>query len=133
MATTSYFMAVFPHLRQTLFVVYLSIMTSFICLNSTSRDGLRCHFLSFKHSLRKASNCVLNFKQVIFQLIAENEGPKLAGHSAVIVDDSMIVFGGVSGEYASNTVYIYDIKKSRWWSPRFLTRLCLNFCLILDI
>lgn len=56
------------------------------------------------------------------ELIAENEGPKLAGHSAVIVDDSMIVFGGVSGELSSNKVHIFDIERSRWWSPEISSR-----------
>lgn len=48
-----------------------------------------------------------------------NDGtaPHLAGHSATIVGDRMIVFGGSHGTVSSNQVWVFDIPSRQWFTP----------------
>ncbi len=43
------------------------------------------------------------------QIVCENTAPHLAGHTASIVGDFMLVFGGSMGSSYNNNVYVLDI------------------------
>jgi F-box protein 42 len=51
------------------------------------------------------------------EIISENTAPHLAGHSASIVGDFMLVFGGSMGSSYNNNVYVLDIKRRIWNMP----------------
>ncbi|VDK46606.1 unnamed protein product [Anisakis simplex] len=52
------------------------------------------------------------------EIITENSAPKLASHSASIVGDSMIVFGGSMGNCSSNEIWVLDIPGRVWLQPQ---------------
>lgn len=51
------------------------------------------------------------------ELISENTGPHLAGHTASIVGDFMLVFGGSMGSSYNNNVYVLDLVRRIWNMP----------------
>uniref|UniRef100_F1KWI4 F-box only protein 42 n=1 Tax=Ascaris suum TaxID=6253 RepID=F1KWI4_ASCSU len=51
------------------------------------------------------------------EIVTENSAPKLASHSASIVGDSMIVFGGSMGNCSSNEIWVLDIPGRVWLQP----------------
>ncbi|KAI1721100.1 galactose oxidase, central domain-containing protein [Ditylenchus destructor] len=51
------------------------------------------------------------------EIVCENTAPHLAGHSASIVGDFMLVFGGSMGSSYNNNVYVLDITRRIWNMP----------------
>ncbi|VDM39553.1 unnamed protein product [Toxocara canis] len=51
------------------------------------------------------------------EIVTENSAPKLASHSASIVGDSMVVFGGSMGNCSSNEIWVLDIPGRVWLQP----------------
>lgn len=54
---------------------------------------------------------------LIVQIFSENTAPHLAGHSACIIGDFMLVFGGSMGSSYNNNVYVLDIQRRIWNMP----------------
>ncbi|VDN60602.1 unnamed protein product [Dracunculus medinensis] len=52
------------------------------------------------------------------ELITENSVPKLASHTASIIGDSMVVFGGSMGNCSTNEVWVLDIPGRMWLQPQ---------------
>ncbi|TKR65476.1 hypothetical protein L596_025876 [Steinernema carpocapsae] len=51
------------------------------------------------------------------EMQAEGQVPSLAGHSATIINDFMLVFGGSLGDSSNDEIWILDITRSRWIQP----------------
>ncbi|KAL3117101.1 hypothetical protein niasHT_007504 [Heterodera trifolii] len=51
------------------------------------------------------------------EIISENTAPHLAGHSASIVSNFMLVFGGSMGSSYNNNVYVLDLVRRIWNMP----------------
>uniref|UniRef100_A0A914HT38 F-box domain-containing protein n=1 Tax=Globodera rostochiensis TaxID=31243 RepID=A0A914HT38_GLORO len=51
------------------------------------------------------------------EIISENTAPHLAGHSASIVGNFMLVFGGSMGSSYNNNVYVLDLVRRIWNMP----------------
>uniref|UniRef100_A0A183J9D0 F-box domain-containing protein n=1 Tax=Soboliphyme baturini TaxID=241478 RepID=A0A183J9D0_9BILA len=48
--------------------------------------------------------------------------PGLAGHSASVVGDRMIVFGGSNGSASTNEVHVFDLVNRTWYKPQVSSR-----------
>lgn len=55
--------------------------------------------------------------QIFFKIICENTAPHLAGHTASVVGDFMLVFGGSMGSSYNNNIYVLDIQRRIWNMP----------------
>ncbi|KAK0419590.1 hypothetical protein QR680_014222 [Steinernema hermaphroditum] len=51
------------------------------------------------------------------EVVTEGDAPSLAGHSATIIDDFMVVFGGSMGDSSNDEIWVLDITRCRWMQP----------------
>ncbi|KRX92934.1 F-box only protein 42, partial [Trichinella pseudospiralis] len=61
---------------------------------------------------------IYNVKQNTCSVKRDKSAPKLACHSASVVGDLMIIFGGInSAAVCDGSVYAFDIKQEKWFTP----------------
>ncbi|KRY48724.1 F-box only protein 42 [Trichinella britovi] len=61
---------------------------------------------------------IYNVKQNTCSVKRDISAPKLACHSASVVGDLMIIFGGInSAALCDGSVHVFDIKQEKWFTP----------------